>query len=91
MKGFIEVKSVIFRDIKGKDCGFIDVLINVADISTVEERHYILDEEDGVAITMKNNREFCALETIKEIEKKIYKATEATLMIDKDGNSKEIL
>lgn len=90
MKKFIEVESVVYNT-KWEDCGFISVLINVADISTVEERHYILDEEDGVAITMKNNREFCVLETIKEIEKKIYKATEPTLMFDKDGNLKEIL
>ncbi len=90
MKRFIKVESVVY-DMKGKDCGFISVLINVADISTIEERHYILDEEDGVAITMKNNREFCVLETIEEIEKKIYKATESTLMIDKDGNLREIL
>ena len=73
MKGFIEVESIVY-DIKGKHCGFISVLINVADISTIEERHYILDEEHGVAITMKNNREFCSLESIQEIKKKIEQA-----------------
>lgn len=74
MERFIEVESVVY-DTKGKDCGFISVLINVADISTIEERYYILDEEDGIAITMKNNREFLILETMEEIKKKIEGAT----------------
>lgn len=77
MKRFIEVESVVY-DMKGKDCGFISVLINVADISTIEERHYILDEEDGIAITMKNNREFCSLDTMEEIKKKIEGANDDT-------------
>lgn len=70
---FIEVESIVY-DMKGEDCGFISVLINVADISTIEERHYILDEKDGIAITMKNNREFLSLETMEEIKKKIAQA-----------------
>lgn len=83
MKGFIEV-NIIYRESTDK------MLVNIKEIVSVKESFSIYRESETSYMVLKDNRKFDLEESYEEIKQKIKEATEPKLMIDKDGNFKEI-
>lgn len=102
MKGFIEVNAVVGWN---EDYATETLLISVENISCIgggynriqlkrpisleyRKKYRTLEEEEQE----RNKRYyFETVETYEEIKQKIKEATEPTLMVDKDGNLREIL
>ena len=83
MKGFIEV-NIIYRESRDK------MLVNIKEIVTVKESQSVYRQDDTSYIVLKDNRKFDLETTYEEIKQKIKEATEPKLMIDENGNLKEI-